>query len=456
MKRRNFVAAGAYGLGAMALNPLLRMHGEGGGMWATTVFHPAAERMAWWREARFGLFLHWGLYSILAGEWMGRTDYAEWIRNNAHIPIDTYDRLVGRFNPVKFDADAWAGMAKGAGMKYVTLTTKHHDGFCLFDNPLTDFCVRSTPFRRDICTELNAATERAGLRQCWYHSIMDWHHFEYLPRRDWEAETRAVGGAHIANYLPYLHGSVRHLLTKYGDIGVMWFDGNWEGTWTHDMGMELYDVCRQAKPDVIVNNRTEGWSQSVATRHPGDFSTPEQTIPATGLPGVDWESCITMNHNWGYNAHDHDFKSVPELIGMLVDTASKGGNLLLNVGPMADGTFPAESVDRLAGMGKWMQVNGDAIHGTTASLFAKSPFRSTTKGNRINLFVTDWPADGALPLPGLRTRPRSVSLAAQPDRHPTLNTDATGAMGLTALGAAPDPVCSVIVLDFDRPPVVGA
>jgi alpha-L-fucosidase len=456
VKRRSFLTTGAYGLGAMAINPLLRLGGEGApAMWATTVARPADDRMAWWREARFGLFLHWGLYSILAGEWMGRTDYAEWIRNNAHIPLDTYGRLVGRFNPVKFDADAWAGMARDAGMKYVTLTTKHHDGFCLFDNPLTDFCVRSTPFKRDICAELSAATRRAGLHQCWYHSIMDWHHFEYLPRRDWEAETRAVGTAHMANYRPYLHGSVRHLLSHYGDIGVLWFDGNWEGTWTHDMGRELYDVCRQASPDVIVNNRVEGWSQSVITQPLGDFRTPEQTIPATGLPGVDWESCITMNRNWGYNAHDHDFKSVPQLIGMLVDTASKGGNLLLNVGPRADGTFPEESVERLAGMGRWMKVNGEAIYGTSASRFSRGAFRSTTKGTRVYLFVTDWPA-GDLALPGLHTRPRRVSLLGDPSRHPAVTAGAAGGIALTALGAAPDPVCSVIVLDFDREPKVGA
>ncbi len=182
----------------MALHPLLRLSDAGDGLWATSVFSPAAERMAWWREARFGLFLHWGLYSILAGEWKGRTDYAEWIRNNAHIPLREYDQLVHRFNPVKFDADAWVGMAKDAGMKYVTLTTKHHDGFCLFDNTLTDFCIRSTPFKRDICTEMAAASRRAGLHQCWYHSIMDWHHPDYLPRRDWEAETRPVDGAKYA------------------------------------------------------------------------------------------------------------------------------------------------------------------------------------------------------------------------------------------------------------------
>ena len=439
----------------MALHPLLRLSDAGDGLWATSVFSPAAERMAWWREARFGLFLHWGLYSILAGEWKGRTDYAEWIRNNAHIPLREYDQLVHQFNPVKFDADAWVGMAKDAGMKYVTLTTKHHDGFCLFDNALTDFCIRSTPFKRDICTEMAAASRRAGLHQCWYHSIMDWHHPDYLPRRDWEAETRPVDGAHYAKYVQYLHGSVEQLLRNYGDIGVMWYDGNWESTWTHEMGRALYDRCRQLQPNVLVNNRVDGWSQSKITDPLGDFRTPEQQVPATGLPGVDWESCITMNHNWGYNAHDHDFKSTADLIGLLVETSSKGGNLLLNVGPKADGTFPDESVERLAGIGRWMKVNGEAIYGTTASLFARARFRSTTKGNRVHLFVTDWPT-GTLPLPGLKTAPARVTLLADPGRHPAVLTDATGGFGLASLGSAPDPVCSVIALDFDRTPVVGA
>jgi alpha-L-fucosidase len=456
MKRRSFVAAGAYGLGAVVLDPLLRLDRAGGQpLWATTIFDPAAERMAWWREARFGLFLHWGLYSILAGEWMGRTDYAEWIRNNAHIPLKVYDRLVQRFNPTKFDADAWVGMAKDAGMKYVTLTTKHHDGFCLFDNRLTTFCVRSTPFKRDICKEMAAASARAGLHQCWYHSIMDWHHPDYLPRRDWEAATRPVDGAQYARYVQYLHGSVEQLLRHYGDVGVMWYDGNWESTWTHEMGRALYDLCRKLQPNVLVNNRVDGWSQVPITDPLGDFRTPEQQVPATGLPGVDWESCITMNGNWGYNAADHDFKSTAQLVGLLVETASKGGNLLLNVGPKADGTFPDESVERLAGIGRWMHVNGDAIYGTSASLFAKAPFRSTTKGNRINLFVTEWP-DGALPLPGLKTTPRRVSLMADPDRHPVVGRDAAGGLTLSALGPVPDAVCSVVVLDFDGTPEVGA
>jgi len=255
----------------------------------------------------------------------------------------------------------------------------------------------------------------------------------------------------------YLHGCVQQLLRNYGDIGVMWFDGQWEQTWTHEMGRALYAECRRLEPSVIVNNRCEGWSQTPITDPLGDFGTPEQEVPATGQPGEDWESCITMNDHWGYNAHDHNFKSVPDLIGLLVETASKGGNLLLNIGPKADGTFPEESVERLAAIGRWMKVNGEAIYGTTASLFASAPFRTTTKGNRIYVFVTDWPAPIDLPLilPGLKTPVRRAFLLADAARTEIPISQGTRGQGLVLPGTAPDPVCSVVALDFDSAPEVG-
>src|SRR5690349_15056730 len=402
----------------------------------------ASDRLDWWRDSRFGMFIHWGLYAILAGKWGGRDDYAEWIRNLAHIPLGEYDKLVGRFNPTLFDADKWIGMAKDAGAKYVTVTTKHHDGFCLFDSKLSDFCVRSTPFKRDIMAELAAASRRAGIHQCWYHSIMDWHHPDYLPRRDWEAESRPVDGARFSRYVEYLHGQVTELLTKYGDVGVMWFDGQWEGTWTHELGKALYDKCRGLQPNVIVNNRVEGWSGEKILDHLGDFGTPEQEIPATGIPGQDWESCITMNDNWGYNAQDHHFKSAEELIGLLVETASKGGNLLLNVGPRADGTFPEESVERLTAIGRWMRVNGGAIYGSTASPFKEAPFRATSESNRLNLFVTAW--SDALVLPGLRTPVARAYLLADAARAPLATRATDAGVQVTLPPSPPDPICSVI------------
>src|ERR1043165_3572234 len=454
LDRRAFLERSAAVAGALALG--VRMpRAIADSLSLPSTFRPSAlpsDRLQWWRESRFGMFIHWGLYSILAGEWGGRDDYAEWIRNSAHIPLEVYDRLVARFNPVKFDAGAWAGMAKDAGMKYVTITTKHHDGFCLFDSRLTDFCIRSTPFRRDIMKEMADASRRHGIHQCWYHSIMDWHHPDYLPRRDWEAETRPVGNARFARYVEHRPGQVAELLTGYGDIGVMWFDGQWEGTWTHELGRALYARCRALQPDVIVNNRVEGWSPVRITDPLGDFRTPEQEVPATGWPGVDWESCITMNRNWGYNAKDKDFKSVPALIGLLVETASKGGNLLLNVGPRADGTFPEESVERLEGIGKWMRVNGDAIYGSTASPFREAPFRATSHPNRLNLFVTAW--SDPLLLPGLRTPVARAYLLADTARTPLPTRAADGGMLVTLPPSPPDPVCSVIVCEFDRTPEV--
>ena len=444
LDRREFLASAAAGAVALTRRPGLEILSPPSGA--------SADRMAWWREARFGMFIHWGLYSILAGEWGGRDDYAEWIRHNAHIPRDEYDRLLTRFNPVRFDADEWVALARDAGMKYVTITTKHHDGFCLFDSRYTRFSVRSTPFRRDIMKALAAAARAQGIRPCWYHSIMDWHHPDYLPRRDWEAETRSTAGARYARYFEYLQAQVGELLTNYGDIGVMWFDGQWEGSWTHQMGRALYARCRALQGDVIVNDRVEGWSATPIADPLGDFRTPEQEVPAMGWPGVDWESCITMNRNWGYNAKDHDFKSVAQLIALLVETASKGGNLLLNVGPRADGSFPEESVERLRGIGAWMRVNGSAIYGSTASPFATASFRATAQPNRLNLFVSQW--SDAIVLPGLRTPVARAYLLADATRTPLPAQPGEAGFRVRLPSSAPDPACSVIVCEFDRPPEV--
>ena len=242
-------------------------------------------RMQWWRDARFGMFIHWGLYSIPAGEWQGQTNHAEWIRTTAQIPIDEYNKFVEQFDPVEFDADEWARMAKEAGMKYVVITSKHHDGFCLFDSKQTDFDIMSTPFKRDIMKELSEACARQGLKMCWYHSIMDWHHPDYLPRRNWEIAQRNAAGADFDRYVRYLKSEVRELLTNYGPIGVMWFDGEWENTWNHELGRDLYDYCRSLQPDVIVNNRVDVGREGMAgmtkdDRFAGDFGTPEQEVPA--------------------------------------------------------------------------------------------------------------------------------------------------------------------------------
>lgn len=269
--------------------------------------HPPAdhdERMAWWRDARFGMFLHWGLYAIPAGRWdqgpKAGTDHGEWIRTTAQIPRDAYAELQPQWNPVDFDADAWVRAAKAAGMKYIVITSKHHDGFCLWDSEATDWDVANTPHGRDILQDLSAACRRHGLKFCTYHSIMDWHHPDYLPRRGWETD-RSTDGADFDRFERYLHAQVTELIERYRPA-VMWFDGEWEKTWTHERGVRLFELCRRLAPEMIVNNRVDVHRQgmqgfSANDEAVGDFDTPEQEIPSTGLPGVDWESCMTMNRH---------------------------------------------------------------------------------------------------------------------------------------------------------------
>jgi alpha-L-fucosidase len=426
---------------------------------AATLTSPSAapdSRLDWWREARFGMFIHWGLYAIPAGEWKGRTDYAEWIRNNAQIPVDEYDTFRTRFNPTKFDADAWVRVAKAAGMKYIVLTSKHHDGFGLFDSKETGFDVMSTPFNRDIVKELAAACARGGIRLGLYYSIMDWHHPDYLPRRPWEAAMRPAAGADFDRYVRYMKAQLRELLTNYGPIGILWFDGQWEGTWTNERGRDLYDYVRSLQPDIIVNNRVGRAGGDFGLNRDqgsiGDYGTPEQEIPGTGLPGIDWESCITMNLNWGYNRADKDFKSTKELVRMLVDVTSKGGNLLLNVGPTADGEFPPESVERLEAIGAWMRLNDASIHGTAASPFPRLPWgratqRAVTSGTRLYLHVFDWPADGELIVPGLLNDARGAFLLADHSRRSLPVTRRGDDLIVKVPQADHDAIDTVVVLD---------
>jgi len=441
--RRHFITTAA------AAIPALR------GLAPRLAFAASDDRMAWWREARFGLFLHWGLYSILAGKWKDDDRWAEWIRNNAHIPVDEYEQLLARWNPTAFDPDAWATLAARTGMKYAVLTTKHHDGFCLFDSRATTWDVMSTPSQRDICRDLSRALRARGIRVGWYHSIMDWHHPDYLPRRDWEKDSRPVGDARFDRYVDYLHTQVDELLTNYGTIDVMWFDGQWEATWTHELARVLEARIRARQPRILINNRIDG-AGAPKGGGLGDFGTPEQNIPATGTPGTDWESCITTNDNWGFKAADHNWKSSRRLAEILVETASKGGNLLLNVGPMADGRFPPEAIERLEGVGRWMKDHANAIHGTSASLFAAPKgFLSTTAGRSVHLFILDWPT-GPLPLDGLRTAPRSATLrlgAGKTRRVPVVRDGDRWALALPA--SPPDVLVPVVTLQFSASPVVG-
>jgi alpha-L-fucosidase len=417
-------------------------------------------RMKWWKEARFGLFLHWGSYAVPAGTWKGKTGYAEWIREEAHIPVTEYEKFAQEFNPVNFDAEKWVTMAKNAGMKYIVITSKHHEGFNMFASKFSDYSIMNTPFHRDPMKELAAACKRHGLKFCFYHSIMDWHHPDYLPRRSWE--DRPVDGADFDRYVKYLRNEVKQLLTDYGPIGVMWFDGEWENTWNHKYGQALYDLCRQVQPNVIVNNRVDVGRAGVAGMSTmegtaGDFGTPEQEIPAQGLPGSYWETCMTMNDHWGYNKNDHNYKSAEDLIRKLVDIASKGGNFLLNIGPTAQGEFPPQAQDRLKALGNWMGVNSNAIYATDASPFPTLPWGRCTqvqKGNRTRLYleVFDWPANGKLVVPGIGNRALGASMLAG---HSALAVERhEGDLVIDVPPTAPDKICSVIALEVEGKPVI--
>lgn len=411
-------------------------------------------RMQWWREARFGMFIHWGLYAIPAGQWNDKTDYAEWIMMQAQIPVDEYEKFCQKFVPVKFDASEWVRIAKDAGMKYLVITTKHHDGFCLWNSIVSDYdVVDRTPFKRDILKELAEACKKNGIRLCFYYSIMDWHHPDYLPRREWES--RSSERADYQNYISYMKTQLKELITLY-DPGVIWFDGEWESTWTYEEGLKLYDYVRSLKPDIIINNRVDklrkgmqGFSQG--KNSVGDFHTPEQQIPHAGLPGVDWESCITMNKHWGWNKRDKNFKSAKQLIRQLVDITSKGGNYLLNIGPKDDGTFPQESIDNLRRIGQWMDINGESIYGTTASPFAELSWGRCTKKivdekNILYLHVFDWPADGNLRIPELKNGNCKASLLAN---HKALKiTVGNDGAIIEVPKTPPDLIDTVIILEI--------
>ena len=413
-------------------------------------------RMEWFREARFGMFIHWGIYSVPAGEWKENKNYGEWFLEETKMPVSEYEKFAGQFNPVKFDARAWVRMAKNAGMKYIVITSKHHDGFGMFRSDQTDWCLKSTPFQRDPLKELADACKQQGLKLCFYHSIMDWHHPDWGTRRAWN--DKATGTPDMDRYTAYMKSQLKELLTRYGPIGIAWFDGEWENPWTHDRGVDLYNYVRGLQPDIIINNRVGKARSGMAgmdqgAQRVGDYGTPEQEIPAKGFgTGVDWESCMTMNNHWGYNKNDQNWKSAATLVRNLIDCASKGGNYLLNIGPTSEGEFPPASIERLAEIGDWMKVNSESIYGTTASPFDSTPWgRCTQKAlsggvTRLYLHVYDWPKSGKLTLNGLANKPLKASLLGS--TAPLKLEPGNNSVVVSLPSEAPNKIASVVALDI--------
>ena len=357
------------------------------------------KHMAWWREARFGMFIHWGLYAIPAGVWRGRCipGIGEWIMYNARIPVREYEKLAEKFNPTKFDARKWVRIAKEAGMKYIVITAKHHDGFCMFDTKYTDYnIVKATPFRRDPLKELAEACKDEGIRLGFYYSqTLDWHHPNGMGN-DWDYD---LSKQNFTEYLrTYVEPQIEELLTNYRPVAVLWFDIT---TPAPEFARELRDLVRRISPETIISGRIGGriGRPTVPSRGLADYiSMGDNQIPDRRIDD-DWEVPMTLNDTWGYKSYDHNWKSPGRVIQILVEVVSKGGNLLLNVGPTAEGEIPKPSVDVLLEVGKWLRRNGESIYGAKAAPFdtpADAPYRCTYKPGKLYIHVFGWPWDGEL------------------------------------------------------------
>lgn len=360
----------------------------------------------WFTHDRFGLFLHWGLYSAAARH--------EWVMTRERTTVEEYDKYRRIFDPDLYDPAEWAAAAKAAGMRYAVLTTKHHDGFCLWDSDLTDYCVTNTPYGKDLVGPFVEAFREAGLRVGFYHSLIDWHHPDFPidpvhPRRDDEDALQQNESRQMERYREYLFGQVRELLTRYGTVDYLFYDFSYpdfehnglRGKGRDDWHSEdLLALTRELQPDILVNDRLD--------LADSDLVTPEQYQPAApmqrdGQP-VPWEACQTLNGSWGYDRDNHDFKSAELLITMLVDGVSKNGNLLLNVGPTARGTFDPRAVDSLGAIGEWMRLHGRAVHGAGPSEHtAPNGTCYTQRGDRLYLHLLAWPMRH-VHLPGLAGR----------------------------------------------------
>ena len=356
------------------------------------------QRMKWWREARFGMFIHWGVYAVPAGIHNGvkTKGIGEWIQHHAKIPISEYEKYAKQFNPTKYDAEEWAKLMKKAGMKYVVITSKHHDGFALWDSKVSEYdAVDFAPYGRDILKSLAAACKAQGIKFGLYHSIMDWHHPQAQANSEPEYDYQNHPNAEFPQFVEnYLKPQLKELIDNY-DPDILWFDGEWINDYTHEMGLDLYQYVRTLKPDIIINNRVDKGRKGMAgmnredQKYAGDFGTPEQEI-LEGTAIMDWESCMTMNDTWGFKSYDHNWKSDEMLIHNLVDITAKGGNYLLNVGPTAEGLIPTPSIERLEKMGEWLEVNGEAIYSTQKleKVFKQGEdIRFTKKKNKPDYYV---------------------------------------------------------------------
>ena len=381
--------------------------------------------MQWWSEARYGMFIHWGVYSIPAR--------GEWVMYQEHIPHDEYAPLAKKFDPKKYDPDAWVRLAKESGMKYMVMTTRHHDGFSLFDSQVSDFTAPKTAAKRDLIREYVEACHRGGMRVGFYYSLLDWRYPAYF-------KGPKVDPAGWGDLVDMMHAQVRELCSKYGKIDILWYDGGWPYTAEDWRSEELNAMVRQLQPDIVINNRSQ---------LPEDFDTPEQHVRPSD-PGRSWEACMTLNGSWGYNEADDNWKTPKQVLQYLVRCASGGGNLLLNVGPKPDGTIPAESVRVLRQVGKWLDRNGGSIYGSGRSPFGSSTGLSTVKGSTLYMHVFRWPGK-ELHFCRITNRVRSVHLLETGKKVEfEQKGDRLSLKGLPA--RVPNDLDTVIVIELDGEP----
>ena len=424
--------------------------------------------MRWWRDARFGMFIHWGDYAVLAGNYKGHQVQrgGEWIMNRAKIPVKEYQQYAKQFNPVKYNAEEWVKMAKDAGMRYIVITAKHHDGFAMFKSKASKWnIVDATPYGKDVLTPLAAACKKYGIKLGFYYSqAQDWNNPGGAAARKaasegWPNPDSAAIDAYTASHTGHWDSlqttktmaqyiddvsvpQVKELLTNYGDVAVLWWD---TPTGMTDEFAEKLKSVLSLQPMIITNDRLK------RPNFPGDYKTPEQKIPNLGeLDGKDWETCMTMNGTWGYKSWDNKWKSTETLVHNLIDIASKGGNYLLNVGPKADGTFPEQSVELLKGIGDWMKVNGESIYGTSASPFGPVSWgRITKKENKGNtvlyLHIFDYPENKKLLTPELPNEIVSVSLLGSNEKIKAKSEN--GAVEIKLPDNAPNKIASVVRLE---------
>jgi len=409
-----------------------------GGTASSTDTHP---RTAWFRASKYAMFIHWGLYSEAGGVWDGTPWHgiSEWLMRRAKIPVAQYETLAARFNPTGFNADAWAKLAKAAGMRYLVLTSKHHEGFAMFKSEASPFnIVDATPFKRDPIAELAAACKKHGLGLGFYYSqFLDWHERD-AAGNDWEFSQEQVPDK---DFNRYLHGKaipqITELLTHYGEIALIWFDT--PGSITRQACEELQALIRRLQPKCLINSRIGNGL--------GDYSSlGDQEVPITGREGL-WETCDTHNDTWAYSVNDHHWKSPAELLSRLVRVASLGGTYLLNVGPTGKGVIPEESAEILRRAGAWLKRNGEAVYETTRSPIPAQAWGVTTvKPGKLYLHILNWPTGGTLLVPGIKGTVKKASILSTGKR--LVVSRKKGMIAVTIPSLAPEQPHTVIALDM--------